>query len=227
MSQPTDRPPDSTREQILTAAARQFARKAYSLVSLDDILREAQVTKGAMYFHFRSKYALALAIIDEHSARTRTAVTEILGRGLSGLETLIDVAFHVAVQDATQDMARAGLHLLESIGRTEELQDTIWNEWVLGFAAMVDRAIAEGDVLPTRTPEDISRLLVAMYAGVRQLSRLEHPDELIKNVEDAWYLVLPGITAPDRIDYFRQFVVRRSRQALRNAAVAPEDAGPR
>jgi AcrR family transcriptional regulator len=59
MSDLADKRPDSTREQILRAAARQFAQRPYYAVGLDDILAEAQLTKGAMYFRFRSKHALA------------------------------------------------------------------------------------------------------------------------------------------------------------------------
>ena len=68
MTEQLDRRADTTRLQILRAASRQFARKSYSLVSLDDILADAEVTKGAMYFHFRSKHALASAIIDYRAA---------------------------------------------------------------------------------------------------------------------------------------------------------------
>jgi hypothetical protein len=50
MSELTDKRPDSTREQILRAAAHQFAQRPYYAVGLDDILAEAQLTKGAMYF---------------------------------------------------------------------------------------------------------------------------------------------------------------------------------
>ena len=68
MTEQLDRRADTTRLQILRAASHQFAHKAYSLVSLDDILADAEVTKGAMYFHFRSKYALASAIIEHRAA---------------------------------------------------------------------------------------------------------------------------------------------------------------
>jgi Bacterial regulatory proteins, tetR family len=54
MSDLTDKRSDTTRDQILRAAAHQFAHRPYYAVGLDDILAEAQLTKGAMYFHFRS-----------------------------------------------------------------------------------------------------------------------------------------------------------------------------
>ena len=67
-------------------ASRQFAQHPYSMVSLDDILAEAALTEGAMYFHFASKQALALAIIDDLTEMSRAAVTELVARKMSGLE---------------------------------------------------------------------------------------------------------------------------------------------
>ena len=41
MTETTDSKADSTRQQILRAAARQFARQPYHQVGLDDVLAEA------------------------------------------------------------------------------------------------------------------------------------------------------------------------------------------
>ena len=97
VSDPIDRRADTTRLQILRAASRQFARKSYSLVSLDNILADAEVTKGAMYFHFRSKHALATAIIDIASPWPGVRSTNCFALKLSGLETLIDITYFIAV----------------------------------------------------------------------------------------------------------------------------------
>ncbi len=125
MSELTDKRSDTTREQILRAAAHQFAQRPYYAVGLDDILAEARLTKGAMYFHFRSKHALALAIVDEQTVKSAAAIQDLLARKLSGLETLIDVSYLIAIGDITQDVARAAFNLLESVGRTEKLQERL------------------------------------------------------------------------------------------------------
>jgi AcrR family transcriptional regulator len=54
---------DSTRLDDIAAADRELATKPYSRVDLDDILALADPTKSAMYTHFRSKNALAAAIV--------------------------------------------------------------------------------------------------------------------------------------------------------------------
>jgi AcrR family transcriptional regulator len=212
-----DRRADTTRLQILRAASRQFARKSYSLVSLDDILADAEVTKGAMYFHFRSKHALASAIIEHRFASAQASVDALLARKLSGLETLIDISYLVAIEDIGDEVARAGLNLLESIGRTDGLQADVLGHWVEGFVSIACKAIRDGDVIESRDPHGIARLLVSMYLGLRQTSDLAQPARFLRDLENIWALALPGFVKPDRIDYFNQFIKRRTAVALKKA----------
>lgn len=208
---------DTTRLQILRAASRQFARKSYSLVSLDDILADAEVTKGAMYFHFRSKYALASAIIEYRVTVARAAVDQVIAQKLSGLETLIDISYLVAIEDIGDETARAGLNLLESIGRTDGLQEIVHGEWVTAFAAIARKAVKDGDVIADRDPEGIARLLVSMYLGLRQTSNLAEPERFLRDLETMWALMMQSFVEPDRIDYLNQFIKRRTAVALKKA----------
>ena len=166
MSDVTDKRSDTTREQILRAAAHQFAQRPYYAVGLDDILAEAQLTKGAMYFHFRSKHALALAIVDEQTVRSGAAFQELFTRKLSGLETLIDVSFLITMADITEDITRAAFNLLESVGRTEKLQERLLGGWIELLGEIAGRGIREGDIVDGSDPEDIGRLLVSIYMGL-------------------------------------------------------------
>lgn len=56
-------PPD-TRERILESAARVFAQKSYLGASLDEVAADAGLTKGAVYWHFKSKNDLFFALLD-------------------------------------------------------------------------------------------------------------------------------------------------------------------
>jgi AcrR family transcriptional regulator len=212
-----DRRADITRLQILRAASRQFARKSYSLVSLDDILADAEVTKGAMYFHFRSKYALASAIIEFRAAVARASVDQLLSRKLSGLETLIDISYLIAIEDIGDETARAGLNLLESIGRTDGMQGDFLGPWVTAFEAIARKGVRDGDLIADRDSEGIARLLVSMYLGLRQTSNLAEPERFLRDLETMWVLVLPGFVKPNRIDYLNQFIKRRTAIAMKKA----------
>ena len=217
----TDGRADVTRRQILRAASYQFARRAYHDVCLDDILNEAELTKGAMYLHFHSKYALALAIIDEQTVRSGAAFQELFTRKLSGLETLIDVSFLIDMADITEDITRAAFNLLESVGRTEKLQERLLGGWIEMLGEIAGRGIREGDIVDRGDPQDIGRLLVSIYMGLRQASNLDDPAVLLGDYQKALSTVLRGIVQPDKIDYFAQFLKRRTALAIK--AVSPPE----
>jgi AcrR family transcriptional regulator len=52
-------------ERILDAALGRFLSRGYHSTSVDDIAKDAGVTKGAVYFYFESKSAVMFALLDE------------------------------------------------------------------------------------------------------------------------------------------------------------------
>lgn len=218
MTEVVDKKSGSTRLDIIRAAAREFALKPYTLVNLDDILARADVTKGAMYTHFRSKNALARAIVEHRTVLAQAVVADLQTPSSSALETLIDVSYLVATADIGENMARASLNLLESVGRFDGFQAKIGVLWVEGFADIVRQAIQEGDVVHTSDPAAVGRLIVSMYLGLRQTSDLDEPKTLFGDLEAVWLLLLPGFADPQRLDYLRAFIRRRTALAIRNTA---------
>jgi TetR/AcrR family transcriptional regulator, transcriptional repressor for nem operon len=218
MTEASERRADTTRHRLIAAASRQFAHRPYSLVSLDDILTEAELTKGAMYFHFPSKLALALAIIDDLTEMSRAAVIELLARKMSGLETLIDLIFLLAVQDTQQEVARAGVRLLETLDNSTPVPPALWQSRMEFVTTLVRRAVTEGDVTDQHDPEDIAQMLVALWVGVRRTSNLDQPKHYLDNLQKVWILALTGFTNPDRIDYFTQFIQRRHALAVKKVS---------
>lgn len=214
----TDGRADATRQQILRAASHQFARRPYHDVGLDDILAEAELTKGAMYFHFKSKHALAVAIMATQAEVGMVDVQDLLTRGLSGLETLIDFSYLTAVKDIQTDLVRAGLNLMESVGLTDGLQEKRFEKWITALATVAEQAQAEGDVNDQFDPHDIGRLMVSLHMGLRKTSNLDQPERFLRDLEKCWSLLLPGILQPDRAEYFGQFLKRRAALAINTAS---------
>lgn len=62
-------------EQLLTAAAEEFAENGYHSVRIDAIADRCGVTKGAVYMHFRSKLAMFLAAHAELSESYGQAIS--------------------------------------------------------------------------------------------------------------------------------------------------------
>lgn len=92
---------EATRQRIVQAAEGLFYENGYTATGLDRILTAAGITKGNFYYHFKSKEALLLAVIDEHFAQRRDAIAELFAKGQDKpLETLF------AVMDLLLEMER-------------------------------------------------------------------------------------------------------------------------
>ncbi len=81
------------RDKILQAAAREFAEAGFAGASMGSIGRAADVTKGGVYFHFRSKEELFFAVLDRWSSGLREALPVAeRGRGRGAQHLLAFVA---------------------------------------------------------------------------------------------------------------------------------------
>lgn len=66
----SDEQTQDTQQIILKAAVRVFARSGVSAATLDDIAAEAEVTKGALCWHFHSKDDLLSAIVKHYGPQS-------------------------------------------------------------------------------------------------------------------------------------------------------------
>ncbi len=60
---------EKTEKKIIRAALELFVRKGYHGTSVSDITQKVELTKGALYAHFRSKGELLLRIIQEYETQ--------------------------------------------------------------------------------------------------------------------------------------------------------------
>jgi len=70
----------STRERILETAHDMVLRQGYAATSLDQILERTGVTKGAFFYHFKSKEELARALFERYLAAEHEVVELTLRR---------------------------------------------------------------------------------------------------------------------------------------------------
>lgn len=218
INQDPDTRAEVTRQKIMDSAARHFARRAFASVSVDEVIADTDVSKGALYFHFQSKHALALALVEHHAAAVRAGTMELLAHGGSGLETMVEITFMVATLDVCDDYARAAANLASEVRRPRDHGAGPIDEWIKGSILVLEQAIADGDVRADCDPEVLAQVLVGHYAGMRQVSDLDDAPSFLNNVKNSWCTTLPGFASPDRVDYLTQFISRRAGAAIRSIA---------
>jgi len=68
---------DERRAQILTLAKAAFSDRAYDDVSIDDLARDAKISKGLLYHYFPTKRDLYVAGLREIAAELVAAITSV------------------------------------------------------------------------------------------------------------------------------------------------------
>ena len=168
-------PGDATsREQLLTAAARVFARAGYHGASMSEIAAEAGFSKGALYWSFASKEELFFALLDELDEQLRALIaasasqerTGELSRGISAVLTdarEVVLLFHEYSALAVRDPKVAARYA----GRNARLREEI---------ATAVRRRHETIGVPLAIPaEDLATALIALVDGL-SIQQLTEPD---------------------------------------------------
>lgn len=185
-----------TKAQILEVAADIFAEQGYSTVTLQDVADRASMTKGAVYFHFTNKEALATAVVQEHYLRWQPILEEVRERGLRPLESVRAVMDRVAEVFQTDTVVQAGARLqLERSLIGAELPRPYLG-WQAMLTEMLTEAAEAGQLRPGTDPAALARVLVSSFFGLQHISDvLTGRADLMERYTEMRDIVFLGVTA--------------------------------
>ncbi|MFF5770218.1 ScbR family autoregulator-binding transcription factor [Streptomyces californicus] len=185
-----------TWRSIVDAAASVFDDYGYERAAISEILRRAKVTKGALYFHFASKEAIAQAIMDE-----QTSTVEFEQEG-SPLQSLVDGGQQFAFALRHNAMARAGTRL--SIEGVFLGGPHPWGDWIDATARMLELGQERGEVFPQIDPMVSAKIIVASFTGIQLVSEADTGRaDLREQVAEMWRHILPSIAHPGVIAHIK------------------------
>lgn len=163
-----------TRARLLRAAAEVFDREGFAGSSLTAVCARADVSKGALYCHFRSKEALGVAIIEEQSLLWHRLRDEQLAVEASPMQALISMSFEFARRLDSDLTVRVSAKLL----REAVFFDVAAAAQVVGWIAVVrellslsrERGELREDVNVRHTAEQIVAELLGLQLVAQALS---------------------------------------------------------
>jgi AcrR family transcriptional regulator len=202
---------EATRRKILDAAVDLFGEVGYPATGLGDIIERANLTKGALYYHFDSKEALATAIIEEGGAALHRSYRSIAESSAPALESVIHGVFVVADFVSTDKFARTAAQLLRAFGEFNAAAARTYGLWLETMRAQTERATVEGDLRADLDPDAVGRTIVAAIVGTHQISLATSGGaDLLQQVAQTWEILLPAIASEESLPYFRQFLAREA-----------------
>lgn len=204
---------EQTRATIITAAADLFDRHGYESTSLSDIVEHAQVTKGALYFHFAAKEDLAHAIMELQARAWHEVTKELDGRGYSSLESLIRITFGIARLSVEGPIPRAGLRLATGGVAVRPPLKHPFTEWRDMATRRLLGAIKEADVHPDADVEAVAHSLVSFFVGTRVVGRsLEPVARQPRRLAEMWHVMIRGLVPVPRRARYLSLAARLERE---------------
>jgi len=179
------RDPERTREHLLQAASREIYRSGFQSASLDTILASAGVTKGALYYYFKSKEALGYAVVEEIIA------PDVHGKWVRPLQSvkdpidaLIGAVQHISVRPAdvrggcqlnnlAQEMSPLDARFRKRLAR-------VFHAWREAVASVLREGQTHGSVRRDVEPADAAASLIAMVEGYGSLAKNAQDPKVMK-----------------------------------------------
>lgn len=195
-----------TRNNIVSSAARSFHLHGFSKTSLSDIIDEAGVTKGALYFHFESKEDVARAVLDAQLERVTLAFAELESSGLPPLEILVRLCGH-----PTHDGGEAtpsDFRLATEIASLQPgLTLPLYAEWLRMITSILNAASRAGDLRADVDPDRLARFILSAITGAQLVSEVLSTGEYAaRDDRDVWRFIFLQTVAEDRLSSLGSFL---------------------
>ncbi|MGW5151837.1 ScbR family autoregulator-binding transcription factor [Rhodococcus koreensis] len=189
----------ATRAQIVRGAAETFEKQGYVGASLGTIIENTGLTKGALYFHFRSKEELARYIVAEQHAISIASVAAIGREDALAIEQIVMLCHEMARQIVHDPIVRAGIRITLKLSADEQGPTDPYLDWINACEHLARRAIVQGDLKSDIDPPRFARFVIGAFTGVQTVSQvLAQRTDLEQRIDDMWMFLLPGIVPTDR-----------------------------
>lgn len=165
-----------TREHLLKKALAVFSKKGYAATTLQDIAREASVTRGAIYHHFGGKAELYNTLVREYADRGNQIMSQAVSEG----GTLLDILRRVfvrqlqSIEDDREMRALMELYLFKT-GLVPELEEGRNQQIESGvglidmLAGIMTQGMQQGLLRSDMDPKEMARAYLAFQNGLINL----------------------------------------------------------
>ncbi|MEW6774672.1 MAG: TetR/AcrR family transcriptional regulator [Bdellovibrionota bacterium] len=198
------RPARPSKERILSTAARLFARKGYAATSVDEVAAAAKTSKSSIYWHFKSKEDILLALLTQSTSAWVSQALDVVA-AIERPEEKLPAVLRNAERQMTgsRDTLRLLIGMICERGevhpRTRAALQAIYRE----FREVIARELKAA--FPYLTPDLVrlaSVLILAAFDGMFIQWQLEpeavDPKKVFAQIESALDPVVRLATVPNR-----------------------------
>jgi AcrR family transcriptional regulator len=196
-------PGETTRQLILRTAFEEFYRYGFQGGSLNRIVEETGLTKGALFHHFAGKQELGYAVVDEVIwPRFKAAWIDPLEHSEDPINDTKRLLLHMAEKGGPSGSLVQGCpvnNLAQEMSPLDEefrrRLERIYAAWRQAFATALANSIKAGKVRKDISPVKVAAFVVAAVTGIIGT---------VKNAQDRQLLRDAGSALLDYLDSLRR-----------------------
>ena len=182
---------DERRAQILTAARRCFVRDGFHQTSMQNLVREAGMSSGAVYRYFDSKDAMIVAIAEENLDQVVTIVRESARHGEAVGAALASALEYVGARHADEGFGAIALLVWSEALRNPALANRLAESFAAAVDALAEIARARSVTGAALAPEVLANTLLCVLPGYLLQLTIRGADA-VKTIPDAVRALIPA-----------------------------------
>lgn len=191
---------ETRREQILEAATSVFARLGVHTARMDDIVEEAGLSKGAVYWYFASKDAIIKSILDIFLNRELLGLHKLVDQEGSVEERLMLMVDYLLTELVENESIMPIAYEFYALStRESEIRRSLheyFRKFIQIFEALISQGIERGEFVDV-DPGETAFSIVALLEGITLLwivgaSKLRS-DELGSVIRSSMTLLIRGL----------------------------------
>ena len=186
---------ERTRVAILDAAALEFDEHGYEGARLERIVERTGATKGAVYFHFRSKLDIAEALVADKYANWPGIIAEVAESGLRGLAAAEELTQRVAGVFVGDVRVRAAMRLTQTVFPPAP-DDNPYDRWAVVIGGLLQQEVDDRGLSGVDAAA-VARVAVQGFFGAYMIANeLGRLDGLPADIERLWATLRPALRTP-------------------------------
>jgi AcrR family transcriptional regulator len=192
---------EERKDQILEAATKVFARQGIQEARMDDIVKESGLSKGALYWYFKSKEDIIFAILSNLFERELADLQKLIEAEGSAGDRLIEFTRHTVADLKRMPLFMPLAYEFYTLSFRNKTVRRALKRYLHGYFDILMPIIQQGIDRGEFRPVDVQEAAIAagaMFEGTLLLWVYD-PDtvKFEKHIETGARLLLQGLRAPN------------------------------
>jgi len=161
---------ETRKQEILAAATAVFAQKGFAGASVDDIVQASGISKGGLYWHFKSKDELIAAILSQFFDQEMAALDALLQTAGTAPQKLQQLGQQI-IADVSQmsELLTISLEFYALAARRQSVRlelQRYFQQYGNTLATLIQAGIDEGAFDPAVSAQQAALNLIAQFEGL-------------------------------------------------------------